>query len=537
LVIQRRNTKPETLRFVLEYMGVTWVKLGQALALRFDLLPNDFCRELLKIRPELKPMSYTLVREVIEQELGNTLEKIFTSFQAQPFALTSTGQFHKAEVGTRVVAIKIQSPFLQKQMQIDLSVMHLIARPLDWFRVFDVNSVRELIDDFSRTVAEEIDFRRTAANSQRMSALAADISWERAAGILPQFCTRLVLVSEFIDGINVLQILKDLQRSPEAAVDALTRDNSNALKIARRIYWIALNQIYRDGIFHVDLSPAGLVILPSNVIVQVDFAAIGRLSEELRDSLRYYTQCLLQDQLERAIDELLRWIGPSRSTDLRYFRRDLTRVLEDFLDGFRSPVGSLPREAAFQYLTNVMSVVRHHRASISRGLLSYCKALLTVEAVVLELSPAINLVAEQSRFFDLAAAVDMRDMLRPAHAAYSIIGYYRDARRLLANFKTTLRSSRMIEISLKTLQARLLQYGFWALFIGVCALFGFRDETIQNLQLVLGLGRYWIPSSLMVIVLALLAMMWRQGRRLKVIDLSSDLSHREVSNRSFGQVR
>jgi predicted unusual protein kinase regulating ubiquinone biosynthesis (AarF/ABC1/UbiB family) len=273
------------------------------------------------------------------------------------------------------------------------------------------------------------------------------------------------------------------------------------------------------------------------VIVQVDFAVIGRLSGELRDSLRYFTQCLLQEQLERAIDELLRWIAPSRSTDLRYFRRDLTRALENFLDGFCSPVGSLPREVAFQYLANVMSVARHHRASISRGLLSYCKALLTVEAVILELAPAINLVDEQRRFFDLAAAVDMRDMLRPAHAAHSIMGYYQEARRLLGNFKTTQRSSRMIEISLKTLQARLLQYGFWAFFIGACALFAFRDERIQNLQLVLGLGRYWIPSSLLVIVLALLAMMWRQGRRLRVIDLSPDISHRDISNRSFGQVR
>jgi predicted unusual protein kinase regulating ubiquinone biosynthesis (AarF/ABC1/UbiB family) len=421
-------------------------------------------------------------------------------------------------------------------MQADLSVMRLIARPLDWFRILDVNSVRELMDDFSRTVAEEIDFRRTAANSQRMSALAADISWERAAAILPQFCTRLVLAAEFIEGISVLQILSGMRHSPEATVAALARDNSNALKIARRIYWITLNQIYRDGIFHADLSPAGLVVLPGNVIVQVDFAVIGRLSGELRDSLRYCTQCLLQDQLERAIDELLRWISP-RSTDLRRFRRDLTRVFEDFLDGFRSSVGSLPREAAFQYLANVMSVARQHRASISRGLLSYCKALLTVEAVILELSPAFNLVVEQSRFFDLAAAVDMRDVLRPEHAAHSIMRYYQEARRLLANFKSTQRSSRMIEISLRTLQARLLQYGFWALFIGACALFGFRDETIQNLQLVLGLGRYWIPSSLLVVVLALLAMMWRQGRRLRVIDLSPDLSNRDVSNRSFGQVR
>jgi predicted unusual protein kinase regulating ubiquinone biosynthesis (AarF/ABC1/UbiB family) len=307
-------------------------------------------------------------------------------------------------------------------------------------------------------------------------------------------------------------------------------------KIACRIYRNALNQIFRDGIYHADISPAGLLVLPNNVIAYVDFAVVGRVSEDRQDALRYYYCCILDNKLDEAIDELVDYVVPRSILDQTELRRDLARVLEDYLDGFQSPVGSTPRKSAQQTHLDLMLVFRKYRIVLPNELSRYLTTMLTIESIVFELSPAFNTLAEQSAFFSRATSLDVVDALKPVQVYETIVQYYQDGKRLFAGLRDVQKSGYLIEISLRTLRIRLMQYGFWAILIAVCAFLGFQDESLRQLQTSVGVKPFWIPAALVIFAIVLFRRIWRQGKRLSAMDRAI-VTSREVSGRSFGRVR
>jgi predicted unusual protein kinase regulating ubiquinone biosynthesis (AarF/ABC1/UbiB family) len=534
---RRRAARPRAFRLALEHLGSTFVKLGQALALRFDLLPAEYCQELLDIRSKVTPTPFPIVRQIVLEELGGCPEDIFQTFEREPFAVVSGGQLHKAtdSNGTPLV-VKIQNSLIRSQFTADLRLMRWVARPLDWVGTFGTRTVRAFVEEFSRSIFTELDLQAAARNAVRMSDLSREDDAELSATIRNEYSGRRILTWEFIDGISVLEILNAIQRGDHTYLKNLKNRQYDLRKIARRIYWSALNQIYRDGIFHTDLSPAGILVLPRNVIGYVDFAVIGRLPEKMQDSLRFFLQSLLQENFDLAIDELLLWMSPSTSTNLAAFRQDLTRIFEDYLDGFRSDVGSFPRQEATYFIVHMMSVIRQHRVAISTGLALYFRTTLTLDAIVFELSPGYDPLTDQNRFLSLAASADARGLLTPARALEAAASSYQQVKEVISDFQQLQYSGRAIEVSLRSLQARVLQYAVWAILIGTGAYLGFRDQTFLPLQNALGIGEYWIPTALLIATLVFIAMIFSQGRKLAVLERSNVIG-RSLSRRSFGRVR
>jgi ubiquinone biosynthesis protein len=138
-------------RLALEHLGTAWTKLGQALALRFDLLPAEACRELLLIQNEVLPIDYRLIRQVIADELGKFPEEIFERFDSKPFASTSTGQLHKGVTrnGTPIV-VKIQGPLIRETFALEGRLMNLVAIPLDWLNIFGPGAARRIVAEFAK---------------------------------------------------------------------------------------------------------------------------------------------------------------------------------------------------------------------------------------------------------------------------------------------------------------------------------------------------------------------------------------------------
>src|SRR5262249_50638246 len=170
-----------------------------------------YCQELLTIRYDLQPLADRTVRKVLRQELGRNPEELFAGFDPDPVAVTTSGQIHKAlSPEGKILAVKIQDSAVRSQFRIDLAVMRLLARPVDWIGVLGVNSVHTLVDEFSRSVDTELDFRAALRNAQLMSAMAAGDRLEVNANPLPRYSTKHVLTWEFIDGISVRDILSAL---------------------------------------------------------------------------------------------------------------------------------------------------------------------------------------------------------------------------------------------------------------------------------------------------------------------------------------
>lgn len=525
------------LRVVFEKMGFAFVKLGQALALRFDLMPADYCREFLPISNEVKADGYATIQRVITEDLGRSPDEIFAAFEREPFAVTSSGQIHQAtsKDGVRL-AVKIQNVDIRKTYAADIRLMRWLAVPLDWARAFGVNSVAAYVDEFARALFGELDLADAARNATIMSELSRDDGIEINPIVRNEYTANRILTWEFIYGTPVLQILNAIHQGDREYLEKLKEQKYDLHLIARRIHWITLNQIYRDGLFHSDLSPAGILVLPGNRIAYVDFAVVGRFTEEHQDSFRFFMQHLLREEFDEAIDELLRWIETAPSTNIVRFRRDMSAVFEDYLDGFRSPVGSVTWLEARQMVVRMMSVMRLHGLSIPAPVSLYLRALLTRDAIIFELSPAYDPLVDEAQFMVRAARIDVKELFKRREAIGSLAESWGQARELVANLSKLATSGRAIEISIRMLQVRLLQYGIWTALIGTGAYLGFREEAFTSLNAALGVGRYFIPGTLLFVASIFMFMVLRQGRRLAAIE-QSNLIGREVSQRSLGRVR
>jgi predicted unusual protein kinase regulating ubiquinone biosynthesis (AarF/ABC1/UbiB family) len=525
------------LRVVFEKMGFAFVKLGQALALRFDLLPADYCQEFLRISNEVAAAGYPTIRQIITEDLGRSPDEVFAAFEREPFAVTSSGQLHQATSvdGVRLV-VKIQNPEIRNNYVADIRLMRWLARPLDWAGAFAAKSVAVYVDEFARALFSELDLADAARNATLMSELSKGDRFEINPAIRNDYTANRILTWEYVYGTSVLQILNAIHQGDREYLRKLRDQEYDLRLIARRIYWSSLNQIYRDGLFHSDLSPAGILVLPGNRIAYVDFVVVGRFTEEHQDSFRFFMQHVLREEFADATDELLRWIETAPNTDIARFRRDMSAVFEDYLDGFRSPVGSVPWLAARHMVVRMMSVMRQHGLSVPAIVSLYLRALLTRDAIIFELSPAYDPLIDEARFMVRAARIDVKELFKRREAVASVAESWGQARELVTNLSKLATSGRSIEITLRTMQARLLQYGVWTTLIGTVAYLGFREDAFSELNAVLGVGKYFIPGALLFIAAIFMLLVLRQGRKLAAIEQSNVIG-REVSQRSLGRVR
>jgi ubiquinone biosynthesis protein len=533
----RPQKSARALRAVFERLDFTFVKLGQALALRFDLLPAGYCLELLQVTNEVAAEDYSAIHQIIVEDLGRSPDEIFGAFERTPFAVTSSGQIHQATSrgGVRL-AVKIQNPVIRRKYVTDIRLMHWLAVPLDWVGAFGANSVAAYVNEFERALFSELDLAEAARNATVMSELSKDDEAEFSFTVRKEYTAKRILSWEFVDGIPVRQILNAIQQDDRQYLEKLRDQHYDLPLIARRIYWSTLNQIYRDGLFHSDLSPAGILVLPDNRIAYVDFAVVGRFTEEHQDSFRFFMQYVLREQLDDAMDELLRWIEAGPNKDLTGFRRDMSVVFEDYLDGFRSPVGSVTWLAARNIVIRMMSVIRQHGLSIPATVSLYLRTLLTRDAIVFELSPSCDPLADEAQFMVRAARIDVGEIFKQRELIGSVTETWGEAKEIVANLSKLLTSGRSIEVSLRMLQTRLLQYGIWTALIGTIASLGFREDAFASLNAALGVGQYFIPGTLLFCAFIFMLLALRQGRKLAAIEQSNVIGQ-EVSRRSLGRVR
>jgi len=270
---------PQRLRLALEELGPTFVKLGQVLSTRPDLLPPIYVAELVKLQDSVPPAEWELIKAQIEVELGAPLEELFAAFEPVPIAAASLAQVHAATLpdGTQVV-VKVQRPNIQMTIETDLEILFDLARlfqartPLG-----DIYNLPEIVEEFATTLRAELDFYREGSNADRFRANFADEPYLCIPQVYWDFTTHRVLVLERISGIKI----DDLE-----ALDAAGHDRCQiALHIARMV----IKEVLEDGFFHADPHPGNFVIMPGEVIGAMDFGMVGHLSHRTRtDLIRLY---------------------------------------------------------------------------------------------------------------------------------------------------------------------------------------------------------------------------------------------------------
>jgi ubiquinone biosynthesis protein len=397
---RRAMPGPIRLRRALEELGGTWVKLGQTLALRYDLLPPDYCHELFNLLNQVEPFPYAEVRRIVRTELGRDVDDVFASFDPVPFGAASIGQVHGATLrssGARV-AVKVQRPGIQQAIATDISLMYRISGLVDLTRILGGTRSRDVIDELSRWTHEELDYTIEANNALMMRANTRDPETEYNPDVELAYTTERVLTAERIDGILVADLIAELRVDREATLLRLADAGYDLDQAAANIVWNFLGQAYAVGVFHGDLHPANLMLLPGDRIGYVDFGIIGRLPEDVRQSLVLYAKNLFFGDVDAAISEFLRWVKPSPTTRVLAATEAMVELTRRFLaDLDAAETGR--REILARYQVDLLAATRTHRMAIDPIVVLYLKVVFTIESVTHELSPGLDLQSLHARFF------------------------------------------------------------------------------------------------------------------------------------------
>jgi ubiquinone biosynthesis protein len=423
LTRRRRVPRPVRLRLAFEELGATWVKLGQALALRFDLLPPSYCYELSRLFNEVAPFPYSDVEGIIRSEFGREVSEVYSWFDHEPFAAASIGQVHRATLPSgESVAVKVQRPGIQDQVETDLRLMYRMAFVPDLMRLFGGTRTRDVIDEFARWLGDELDYATEAMNAYTIRENARFDPIEYNPRVWLDYSRDRVLTLEYIDGIPVSDILKDLRRDRGECVARLREQGCDLDQVAANIVWNFLNQVYAIGLFHADLHPANLIVLPGNRIGYVDFGITGSLPANVRESLGLFARRLLRGDVDGATVELTRWVTPSTRTVQRDAVDELKALASGFLFELRTTQQSRQALAA-AYQIALLGAIRRHRMTVAPVVLSYVKAVITMDSVTSELAPTLDLVEHELRFFSALTLDEVHDLLRPAELVNTVMDY------------------------------------------------------------------------------------------------------------------
>ena len=395
----RRTSGPTRLRRALETLGGAWAKLGQLLALRFDLLPEAYCLELFNLLNRAPPFERAQVERVVRDELGREIHELFAWFEPEPFGSASIGQVHDAVLHDgRRVAVKVQRPGIGELLMCDIALMRRAAAIVDRTHLLGATRTRDIVAELARWTREELDYTVEAANATAIRTNIRDPGTEYAPEIHLDYTTRRVLTAERLDGVPLVDIIRELRADRDATRRRLAAVGHDLDKAAANVVWNFLGQVYATGVFHGDLHPANVLLLDDGRIGYVDFGIVGRIPPEVQQSLGDYARSLFGGDTEDAVDHLLRWLRPSARTDPAAARTQMLRLTEQFLVDLEQP-DARRREVLARFQIDLLSTARRHRLSADPLIVLYMKVVLAMDSVTSELAPTLDLQEVHERFF------------------------------------------------------------------------------------------------------------------------------------------
>lgn len=366
---------PRHLRAALEELGPTFIKLGQLLSTRSDLLPPDFVSELAKLQDAAPPVPVERIRALLRNELGADPESVFASFDNRPLASASIGQAHAATLrdGTPVV-VKVRKPGAVQQVQTDLEILQNVAvRAMrTWEFARDIDAVA-IVDEFATTIRAELDYLQEGRNAERFR---QNFAGDRSV-VIPRVywecTTSRVLTLERMIGMNV------------ADSDGLDASGVDRGLVARRGAEIVLKMIFEDRFFHADLHPGNLFIHEDSTLALIDFGMVGVIDGELREHLSGIFIAIVRGDADLLASALISVSTTGASIDRVSLRDDL----RPFLARYR--LGSIRQTPFAKMLAELFTILRGNRVRLPRELVLLFKALLVIEGLAIRLDPDFRL--------------------------------------------------------------------------------------------------------------------------------------------------
>lgn len=391
-----KKTPAERIRLAMEELGPTFIKLGQILSARPDLIPLEFSEEFKKLLDEVPPFPFSEVKEAVERELGMPLSEAFLSIVDVPIAAASIAQVHRATLhGGEDVIVKVQRPNIDKTIELDIQLLYNLAHMAEAYvpEVGIYNPVA-IVNEFARTIRKELNFTMEADNAERLRSNFEDDPFLHIPLVYREFSRRRVLVLERIVGLRIDEF------------DKLEAGGFNRGELARKGAEVFFKQIFEDGFFHADPHPGNMFVMADGSIGLVDFGIMGRLTDELRDIIANTFIAIVRRDFDMMVHQYINMGFLNEEVDLERFRREFKTDLVDVLEPIYGK--TLQQINISDYIDHVIRLAIKHKLKIQPDLLLINKALLTVEGIGRQLDPnfnfmevaepyALKLVARQQR--------------------------------------------------------------------------------------------------------------------------------------------
>ena len=380
------------LRQALERLGPIFIKFGQVLSTRRDLLPADIADELAKLQDRVPPFDGDAARALVEagllNELGKKFDEVFESFDTTPIASASIAQVHFATVkGGREVAVKVLRPNVLKAIESDLAILHSVARLVEWGSVDGKRlRPRDVVAEFDIYLHDELDLIREAANAAQLRRNMASLDLILVPEMLWDYCTSRVMVMERMNGVPISQV----GRLRDAGVDIR--------KLARDGVTIFFTQVFRDGFFHADMHPGNIQvsIAPATFgrYIALDFGIIGTLTESDKDYLAQNFIAFFRRDYKRVAELHIEsgWVPPD--TRLEALESAVRAVCEPHFD---RPLKDI---SLGQVLLRLFQTSRRFNVEIQPQLVLLQKTLLNVEGLGRQLDPDLDLWSTAQPFLE-----------------------------------------------------------------------------------------------------------------------------------------
>jgi ubiquinone biosynthesis protein len=381
-------------------MGVLWVKVGQLLSMRPDLLPFEICDELSQLQDFTEGFSFSRVKNVLEQDLGQPVDHFFREFHEMPFAAGSVAQVHRALLKEENiwVAVKILLPDAAANFRSDMLIVRFFVWTLIKFAITPYVRWDEMLWEIDKLIREELDFHYEATNMRRMGK-----SLRKHNVYVPEvfrkYCTQRVLVMEYVAGVMMSDYIKVLNNDPGRVPAWLRTNNIDPEQAARRLLFSTLRQALEDNLFHGDLHPGNIVLLRDSRIALLDFGSVGFTERELLRKYELYMQAMCEGQYMKMADIYLLCVDRLPPRSLSEAKEQFSRDMQGWEKATRIRDLAYDEKSIGLANDSLIRLMAQYGISPVWGFLRMTRAYYSMDASLRALSPRSNVFKLLGEYF------------------------------------------------------------------------------------------------------------------------------------------
>ncbi|MBI2652163.1 AarF/ABC1/UbiB kinase family protein [Candidatus Woesearchaeota archaeon] len=377
--------KPEViLRKTLERLGPTFIKLGQVLSVRPDLIPKEYSKELEKLQDSVPSFPFNEVKNIVEKEFGKSIEQLFLHFERKPIASASISQVHKAILKTgEKVAVKVQRPNVQHIMETDIEIMFYFANLLDRH----IEKIRrfkpvKIVNEFKEWTEKELDFRLESRNAKRFYQNFKDSKTVHIPKVYDELTSERLLTLEFIEGIE----LHDLNE--------IKKRKLNFNEIIKNSFDAIMTQVFVHGIFHADPHPGNIIIMRGNSIAFIDFGIVGYFDEKLKNKCIDLLYGIVEQDEEIIMETLVSMGMESDDIDYEQLKSDIGFIIQPLQHS------SIKEFKVSKVLEEILDIALRHKLRIPAPFVLFGKTIITLEGISIEYDPNFKMVETAKPFIE-----------------------------------------------------------------------------------------------------------------------------------------